>query len=405
MHILCFYQYYNTPDTPGNIRLFSLLEAVGKEHSVQVITTPYFLHKKKTNLFPLAPEGVDIVWLPISFDNAMGKWQRIRSYGGFAWKALFAGLRTRKKPDVIWGISTPLTVGLISFILARFYRVPWVLEVRDLWPDFPIQMKGFRSRPVIAFFKWMEKWLYHAATTVVTSSPDMEHHVVGLLNREEHKKVQTVIHGTNPQMSDAITAEQVEAFRIRHEIPAKFLVLYGGKFGRANDTPTILKAIRLMQEDMDVHFILCGFGFYEPEVKKAAVLSSNMTYIPELAHHEMMVLNKIVHLSLVTFLDLPVLSANSPAKFFDSLAAGVPVIVTNPGWTKEVVEREACGWYIPPERPDLLAQKIKMLAADRLVVAKAGEKGAELAREHYDRQKLGVDMKHILELALEKGLP
>lgn len=402
MRILCLYQYYNTPDAPGNIRLFSLLQAIGKAHDVHVITSTYFRNKKKSALFPEAPSGVEVSWLSVGFDNAMGKWERIGSYGRFAWRAFWAGFKEKKKPDLIWGISTPLTVAMVSFFLARYYNVPWVLEVRDLWPDFPIQIKGFRSKSVISFFKWVEKRLYYAAKAVVTSSPDMEKHVKEMLPDGERHKVKTVIHGTNPAMSDTITEEQVTALLRTYEIPDKFLVLYGGKFGRANDTPTILETIKRLAHESDIHFVLCGFGFYEPEVIRAASQYTNLTYIPELAHHEMMVLNKIADLSLVTFIDLPVLAANSPAKFFDSLVAGVPVIVTNPGWTKETVEKEACGWFVPAERPDLLAEQILALKKQPETLAIAGQNGAKLARAHYDRDKLGEDMKQILEKVLEE---
>jgi len=402
MRILCLYQYYNTPDSPGNIRLFSLLQAIGKAHDVQVITSTYFRNKKKTTLFPEAPSGVEVSWLPVDFDNAMGKWSRIWSYGRFSWRAFWAGIKQNKKPDLIWGISTPLTVGMIALILSHFYKIPWVLEVRDLWPDFPIQIKGFRSKYTISFFKWVEKRLYLSAEAIVTTSPDMEKHVKAMLPEAEGNKVQTVIHGTNPVMSDAITQEQVRTLLQEYEIPDKFLVLYGGKFGRANDPPTILETIKRLAHEPDIHFVLSGFGFYEPEVMKAASQYTNLTYIPELPHHEMMVLNKTADLSLVTFLDLPVLAANSPAKFFDSLVAGVPVIVTNPGWTKETVEKEACGWFVPAERPDLLAEQILTLKKQPDALAIAGQNGAKLARKHYDRDKLGEDMKQILEKVLEE---
>lgn len=104
---------------------------------------------------------------------------------------------------------------------------------------------------------------------------------------------------------------------------------------------------------------------------------------------------RLADLSLVPFLDLPVLAANSPAKLYDSLGAGTPVVVTNPGWTKAFVEAQACGWYVPP-RAELVAAELQRLLATPEEMSEAGRRGAAIARERFDRRHLADHVEAIL---------
>jgi glycosyltransferase involved in cell wall biosynthesis len=100
---------------------------------------------------------------------------------------------------------------------------------------------------------------------------------------------------------------------------------------------------------------------------------------------------------------LPVLATNSPAKFYDSLACGTPVIVTNPGWTKTFIETYACGWYAPAEQPAILAATIKRVLANPEELKAAGARGTAAATVHFDRQKLVLEVENVLmQAALQK---
>ena len=105
---------------------------------------------------------------------------------------------------------------------------------------------------------------------------------------------------------------------------------------------------------------------------------------------------KLADVSLVSFLDRPVLAANSPAKFFDSLGAGTPVLVTNPGWTKRFVEAYRCGWYTPAEDPAALAQRLEAVLDAPQALADAGRRGAAIARQQFDREAMACDLEAVL---------
>ena len=93
-------------------------------------------------------------------------------------------------------------------------------------------------------------------------------------------------------------------------------------------------------------------------------------------------------LSLVSFLDRPVLATNSPGKFFDSLATGTPIVVTNPGWTKRFVRRHGCGWFVPPESPTRLADRLQTVLDSPDSLAATGRNARKEARKHFARTEM-----------------
>ena len=121
------------------------------------------------------------------------------------------------------------------------------------------------------------------------------------------------------------------------------------------------------------------------------------------ARHAVFAWFALAEVSVVSFLGLPVLDANSPAKLYDSLAVGTPVVVTNRGWTKELVEKHGCGWYVPAGNAPALAAQLAALLAQPAALAAAGERGRQLARTEFDRQQLAAQMQQILEAAAETG--
>ncbi|MFC7666153.1 glycosyltransferase [Hymenobacter humi] len=117
------------------------------------------------------------------------------------------------------------------------------------------------------------------------------------------------------------------------------------------------------------------------------------------ARHEVFSWFALAEVSVVSFLGLAVLDSNSPAKLYDSLAVGTPVVVTNGGWTKALVEQHGCGWYVPAGNSEALELKLRAILAQPEVLAEAGAKGKQLAVVAFDRQQLALQVQEILEAA------
>lgn len=369
------------------------MEYLAKRHKVSLVTSSAWKELRITNNYSWVPEGVDLYEQVVPYSNKMGVRRRLVSYGGFAAYSLTKGLAI-PKPDVIWGVSTPLSTPWMAARVAKLRGVPWVFEVQDLWPSFPIEMGAVKREWLQRRLYRLEKSLYQSANHIIPLSPDMERYIVGKGIAQE--KVTTILNGTDLELADAPTPAEVTALRQRYNLQGKQVVLYAGTYGRANDIPTLMLAAEQLASRTDIAIVLTGGGYYEQELHQLALRLPNLYLLPPQPRPEVFKWFKLADLSLITFNDLPVLATNSPAKLYDSLACGTPVVVTNPGWTKAFVEKHGCGWYTPAGQSQGLAETIKRLLSMPEELRQAGARGEDVAREQFDRQVLARQMEEIL---------
>jgi len=398
MHVAVFSQYHTNPDCPATSRHYTLLAHLAKTHRVTLLTTPAWKSQRLTHEFAWVPEGVEIREAAIPYENKMGPARRALA---FAQYAVWAGREGRRidKPDVIWGISTPLTAAWAAAQVARWRRVPWVFEVQDLWPAFPVAMGAVPTALVRQQLYHLEKRLYQSARHILPLSPDMARYVTDL--GIPAAKVTTVLNGTDLELAARATPEAVEKLRQVHGLTGKRVILYAGTFGRANDIPTLVAAAEAMAaEDLNTVWFFLGHGFFEPLAAAAAARwPGRIRLVGGQARHEVFAWFALADVSVVSFLGLPVLDTNSPAKLYDSLAVGTPVVVTNVGWTKKLVEQHACGWYVPAGAAPALAAQLRALLGNPALLAAAGANGRALAAREFDRQQLAARVQELLEAA------
>lgn len=379
--LLLLYQHYHTPDCPGGARLYSLLHALRPHADVTLITSTARRTEQITSDFPWVPDGITIREVEVPYANQMSTGQRLRSYLSFATHAFWIGIR-EASPDLVYGVSTPLSTAWAAAAVARWHDVPWVFEIRDLWPAFPIQMGAIPYRWLERVLYRTEHALYQSAEHVLTVSPDMTAYVES--TGVSSDCVTTVLPGSDRGHLHSSSAPSPNQLRQHHDLSDSPFVLYAGTFGRANDIPSLIETAQRCV-DTDFSFLFVGRGYYEPHLRRLSNTHPAVHLIPPQPHHHMGAWYELADVSLVPFLDLPVLATNSPAKFFDSLTMGTPVIVTNPGWTRRFVETHRCGWYVPPSDPSALATQLRSVlhSPDRLRTA--GRRGRNVAREQFNR--------------------
>lgn len=396
MHIAVFSQYHTNPDCPATSRHYALLAHIAKTHRVTLLTTPAWKGQRLTQEFSWVPEGVEIREADVRYDNKMGPARRALAFGQYAAWAVREGLRI-DKPDVIWGISTPLTAAWAAAQVARWRRVPWVFEVQDLWPAFPIAMGAVPTPVARQQLYQLEKRLYKSARHILPLSPGMARYITDL--GIPAAKVTTVLNGTDLELAARATPAAVQQLRQEQGLAGKRVVLYAGTFGRANDIPTLVAAAEmLVAADAEVVWLFLGHGFFEPLLAAAAARwPGRIRLVRGQARHEVFRWFALADVSVVSFLGLPVLDSNSPAKLYDSLAVGTPVVVTNAGWTKALVEQHACGWYVPAGDAPALAAQLQTLLHQPETLAQAGANGRALAQQEFDRQRMAAQIQQILE--------
>ncbi|RNI23415.1 glycosyltransferase family 4 protein [Rufibacter latericius] len=393
MHIALFHQYHHNPDCPATCRHYTFMAELVKRHQITLITSNAWESKRLTQLYDWVPPGVELVSVDVPYSNKMGVVQRLQAFSSFATHALIKGLRL-PKPDVIWGVSTPLTTAWAAAQVSRVRGVPWVFEVQDLWPSFPIQMGAVPSKVAQKGLYKMEASLYRKAAHIIPLSPGMEKYIVqqGI----SPGKITTLVNGTEiPQQSISL-AEQ-EILRERLGLQGKKVVLYAGTYGRANDLPLLVKAAELLKGQPDICFVFTGQGFDAPLLETATKQQTNIRLLPPLPRHEIFSLFSIAVVSVVSFIDLPVLEVNSPGKLFDSLAVGTPVVVTNPGWTKTLVETQGCGWYVPAGDAQALANSLRKRLSQPNEMTAMRASAAQVARSQFDRLQMVPALEAIFE--------
>jgi glycosyltransferase involved in cell wall biosynthesis len=375
---------------------------LAKRHRVTAITADAWRERRLARRFDWSPPGVRLKSLDVPYTNDMTTPERLRSFLSYAGKALWEGASTNgalaRRPDLIYASSTPLTVGAVGAALSMRWRCPWIFEVRDLWPDFPVQMGALDGHPLLRRALYgLEHFLYRSADHVVTASPDMAAHVQRFTAA---RKVSSIAYGTDFDMlSKQVGASERDALRRRlHLEDDETVVLYAGSFGRANALPTLVEAARSFSgSPRRVRFVFAGAGYHRALLEQAARRLPHVSLLDPLPYPEALALFQLVDLSLVSFIDRPVLSTNAPSKFFDSLAAGTPVVVTNPGWTKDFVERHRCGWYAPAQQPGALHRRIGAAARDEQERRRAADNARRAARTHFDRAAHMNDIRSLIE--------
>ncbi|AII51522.1 glycosyltransferase family 4 protein [Hymenobacter sp. APR13] len=403
MHIAVFSQYHTNPDCPATSRHYALLAYLARQHRITLISTRTWEPQRLTQQYPWVPAGVELRVADVPYANQMGVARRGLAFAQYAAYAVREGLRI-DRPDVIWGISTPLTAAWAAAQVARRRKVPWVFEVQDLWPSFPIAMGAVPNRWAQRRLFALEKSLYGSARHIMALSPDMTRYVEATANHNPlaPPRVSTVLNGTDLELAALATDEAVATLRREQNLEGRRVVLYAGTLGRANDIPTLLAAAELLAAQLpDMVWLFMGLGFDEPRVREAAARCPAIRLVLPQPRHAVFSWFRLAEVSVVSFLGLPVLDANSPAKFYDSLAVGTPVIVTNNGWTRELVETHGCGWFSPPSDAPALAQLLHTLLEQPEQLRAAGAAGRQVAATAFDRQQLAATVQQILEQAAQ----
>ena len=383
MNILYIHQYFNTYADGGSSRSYYLAKAlVENGHRVEVISSHNQKKYKKSEI-----EGITVHYLPVYYDNRLGFAGRVYAFLKFVLKAYHLA-RTIKQVDLCYATSTPLTVGIIACLLKSFQHIPFYFEVRDLWPQAPIEMGVIRNRYLIKALFALEKYIYTQADKIVALSPGIAQAIVTKV--KDTAKVHMV-----PNMADCDFFEFDEEsiwYGSPEKRTGKFTIAYFGAVGQVNYLESYLEVARFFQEKnlTNVEFLMIGKGsqwqYLQNKARQQGVTA--MQFVPHTSKYELREILKRVDAVYISFAQLPVLETNSPNKFFDSLAAGKLCIVNTTGWIQTCIEQAGCGFYAAPDKPEQVYRKLLPYMASKQKLAKAKTAARLLAEKQFSREKL-----------------
>jgi glycosyltransferase involved in cell wall biosynthesis len=395
MHILYLHQYFCPPGGAGNNRSLELSEAwVAAGHQVTMVcSTAYFPERERNKGLDLhlTCKGIDVHALAVEYAHLMPFGQRVRAFLKFYRRALRLA-KGLPKPDLIYASSTPLTVGELGRKLAKHWRIPFVFETVDVWPDVPIGMGIIRN-------PWLKVWLhrrtnliYADAAAIVALSDGMKAQI--LQAGVAPDKVQVVYNGTNLQAFPYVERPQRVGVH----------VIYTGTVGLANGAHAIVLLCALLEargrQDIRVTIIGGGNDLARVQGQAAQLCLSNLTFRETVPKEQVAALLAEADIGLVTFAPYPVLEANSANKFYDYLASGLPVVINYRGWQASYLRDRDCG--LSSDMGDLegLYANIIALADDPDRRQRMGQNGRRLAEDFFDRGRLQADLIKLFERVL-----
>jgi glycosyltransferase involved in cell wall biosynthesis len=400
MKILYFYQYFTTPKGSYGTRAYeSARRWVKAGASVTVVTSVY----DKSDLKPRGLisrfniEGIDVRVINIRISNKHSVPFRLLTFAAYAllscWYALILNV------DVVVSSSPPLTVVIPGLLAHYVRRRPFVLEVRDLWPEGFIQLGMLRNKLVIRLARFFERACYRAATTVVVLSEGMADWIRQAYG-VQHLEV----------VPNAADNEFVDKVNGKLALPVwakgKQLVLYAGTLGVVNNCGQLLEMAEVFRtqgaDDLEIVIIGDGKERILLEKRKQELDLAHVHFLGVMLKEDVTRWLKASCCSLVVLKDFPFLATSSPNKLFDTFAAGVPVVQTTQGWIKRLLEREQCGLTVPANDPNAMADAVLQLARNHQLRASLAANARRVAVKLFDRDLLAEKMRKILVSAAER---
>lgn len=317
---------------------------------------------------------------------------RVFCFLSFMLSSFRLGLKV-KQVDLVWGTSPPLFQGVTAWALARLKRVPFLFEVRDLWPAFAIDVGVLRNPILIRASLWLERFLYRRADRLMVNSPGFIEHV----SRRGAKQVELVPNGADAAMFDPYATGA--AFRDDFDLQGRYVVLYAGAHGLSNDLEIVLRAAQELSDYPQVMIVLLGDGKEKPSlVKKAAEMKlDNVRFIPPMPKARMAQALAAADACIAILKPIPMYATVYPNKVFDYLAAGRPVILAIDGLIRQVVETANAGIFVQPGNAHALAQAIRQLADQPEQGRTMGLRGRKYVEAHFNRPDLAEKLARLLE--------
>jgi predicted ATP-grasp superfamily ATP-dependent carboligase/glycosyltransferase involved in cell wall biosynthesis len=413
MKVLYFHQYFATRKRSTATRSYELARRlVERGHQVTIVSRDTRALEHGRDERPTGGlvaretvDGIDVVYITMPYSNYMSTPLRIASFIGFTKAAAIAGL-VLPKPDVVFATSTPLTIGIPGLLVSRLKGVPFVFEIRDLWPAVPIQLGVLRNPALVRAAEWLESLLYREAQRVVVLSEGSRDSLI-----ERGVPAEKLVFVPNASDTDLFSPDVVDAdFRARHGLEDAFIALYTGAMGRANGLGQALDAARVLHGLASgggpeagtagrVAIVCLGDGSERPRVQaKAQELGlTNLLFLDPVAKEELAGIVGASDVTLTLFAPRPILETNSPNKFFDSLAAGKPAVVNLDGWLRRLVEENGAGAYVPGADGAALAALLLALASEPDVVGRMSANARALAEREFDRDLMADRLAVALE--------
>ncbi len=404
MRIIYLHQYFATPQMSGGTRSYEMARRmVAAGHDVHMVCSDTRADASGGMRVDVI-DGINVHWLPVSYDNAMGIMRRLGAFAQFAIQA--TRYASKIDADVVFATSTPLTIALPGVMTSRRLKVPMVFEVRDLWPEVPIAMGALKTPVSRAAARRLERWAYANSEAIIALSPGMAEGV--RQTGYPATKISCIPNSSDTSLFD-IGPEAGLAFRAaRSWLQDRPLVTYAGTFGKANGVGYLVELAEAMKSIApDVRFLAVGRGAEYDQVvdlaKSRGVLGDNLFIEPALPKEQIPALLSASTVCTSLFIPVRELWHNSANKFFDALAAGRPLAVNHGGWLADLLIETKAGIVLDANDLRVSAARLHGFISDKQALKTASDAARNLAYSRFSRDLLARQLISVLESVAASG--
>ncbi|MBS2027853.1 MAG: glycosyltransferase family 4 protein [Deltaproteobacteria bacterium] len=348
-------------------------------------------------------DGIKVVRAPIYAAANKGKVRRALNYFSFGASAASIGPLLVERPDVLVATSPQFLAAVAGYWLSKLKRVPWVFEVRDLWPRSIVEVGAMTAdNPVIKGLEQAERFLYRHADHIVAVTHSFVDEIAA--HGIDRSRISVVTNGVDTEL---FQPRPRDAARKQLGLGEEFLATYIGTHGMAHGLGTVLDAAALLR-DKPVQFLLVGEGAEKANLKARAQKEGlrNVTFWDQIPRDQVAQVIAATDLCLVLLRDLPLFRTVIPSKIFEYLGAARPILTTVDGESRKILDASRAGIFSPPENAEALARNISELAAQPDRLTQMGKLGREFVVAHYSRTALAERYAQILaEVAQGRDVP
>ena len=401
MHVAYIHQHFSTTKGTTGTRSYEmsrrLLEAGHRVSMICGATDVSDIGAGATeHVSALDIDGIAIKRVNAPYTNRMGFVARLRAFGRFAREA--TKVVSQLDADLVFASSTPLTVGIPGMKGAQKLGVPFVFEVRDLWPNVPIAIGVLRNPLLIWYARRLECRIYRAAQQIIALAPGMKADIVK--TGYPGDRVTMIPNGADLELFQP-SREALDDPRCGE--PGDFRLVFTGAHGLANGLDAVLDtAVELKRRgERGIRFVFIGGGGQKPrlvERSHAEGLDSLVSWIDPMPKHELARFLPRMDAGLMILRNLPEFYyGTSPNKFFDYLASGLPVLNNYPGWLADMIRENDCGRAVPPDDPAAFADAVVWMRDHPAELREMGRRARQLAERDFAREKLADRFVKVLE--------
>jgi glycosyltransferase involved in cell wall biosynthesis len=400
MRILLIHQVFVTPEEGGGTRHYELAKyLIKKGHRVSVIASDIdYLTGKKKEKDKETKDGIEIIYASTYQTLHKNFFYRALSFLSFSLSSFIKAFKV-KNVDIIWGTSPPLFQALTSFLVSKIKKIPFVFEVRDLWVDFAEELGVVKNRFAIKCMKFLEKILYRSCCRVIVNSPGFIPFI------EKHTSRDKIVLVPNGVITSEFNVGVVQnSFRAHYSLNSKFISIYLGNIGVANDIETILRAAEQLREYKDIVFVIMGGGI-KKEVFKNYIFQNKLSNVLLLDSQPKSKIPEIlsdIDVCIATLKNIQLFKTTYPNKVFDYMAAGKPTILAIDGVIREVIELSSGGIYVCPGNSQEIVRAIFKYYKNPELKEEHGLNARDYVKKHFEREKITDELEKILLEILER---